>query len=214
MRLENWDGLNQTNEDIARKFDNTYVYASHPDVGTGVFYLSAFEGRHCRAYYGTPNERLGLPPATTVQWREIDVIHSFPETIGVVPHRTGVLILKRTASRQWSVGLGSGTGTMWDQDLRVQHMGYDKAVSVYSPVYDTAPIEEVVKRFSEKGRGLQAHALSSVYWLARRDDKIVLYRNRNLKMGSYVYGSFFLHGSARDFVQELWDDLHLRVKMP
>ena len=208
-QLRDWDGLAQNNEDIQRKFEFTFVEASHPEVGKGVFWFNGFDGNRVSVHYA-PKEG-NKPIAYMVRWADIDVINAFPTTIGAVPFRNGVLFLKRTAARQWQVGAGQGTGFIWDSNFKPVFWDYEKAQALYFPKYERIPIEEAVRRFEEKKLGIVAHAIDSTYWLARRGDKIVLYRNRH-KMGSFVYGSFFLHGACRDFVQELWDDLHLRVK--
>lgn len=203
MRLGNWDGLPHNAEDIARKFENTYVVALLSGQRK-VVHLSGFGG------HGVTVTRADNMRREMYEWEDLDVVESFPNTIGAVPFRNGVLFIKRTAARQWSVGLGSGTGILWDHNFKNVTWDLEKAQALYEPRYERLPIYEAVKKFEEKGLGLVGYAIDSTYWLARRDDKIVLYRNRN-KMGAFTYGAFFRHGSARDFDQELWDDLRLKA---
>ena len=210
MRLNNWDNLPQSSADIARKFDQSYLRAIVPELGSvpKVIQLSRIDGDYGRASYLND---AGKEATVTILWGGLEVVESWPSVVGSIQFFNKVLLLKRNPARQWMVGLSHGNAMVWDHTLNSlgQRWGLPEATALYLAAYENVDLTTVVKRFEENPK-LEAFALNPIYWLSRQSDKLVLHRNQ-IPLGSFVYGKFFLNSRCTDFRQELWDDLHLRV---
>lgn len=210
MRLDRWDGLELTADDVHRKFQQTYIYATHPEINDNnptVLYIEQVDGNALNLQYRPTGG--GRSRSFSCRTNTLDVRDVYPSIVGAVPDGKSVVIFRRLPARQWQVGLCRANAQILSRELQPLAVNLSTASGLFNPVYEDRPIAEILRRF-EIDHALMAFALSSVYWLARRKDKIVLYRNATA-LGSFVFGTFFVNKSCTDLSQELWDDLRIKV---
>lgn len=208
MQLSRWDGLPQAAQDVARKFNNTFVLAQVPEIDrvTRVYHFRELHARDSRVEVrGNDGVR-----AYYVNWKTIDVLQEFPEHTGAVPFQNTVILFKRKPARQWQVGMCDGNTFIWNRTGHLQRLNLNYAEACYQPQYQNRKLEEVVKELSAKDSTLEAYAINSTYWLSGDGSRVVLYRNR-IPLGTFLYGSFLLNKACSSLSQELWDDLKIKV---
>lgn len=212
MKLRDYEGLRLTLEDIRQKFGNTYLRVSHPSINAGrptVIQLWNMEGGEARATFHSG--KLDDVKQLGIMVDDLDVLEFYPKAIGVIPYNDNdIIFVRKGVARQWQVGLCQANTIVYSSLGTTMRWDLSAAEAIYDAVYKTHTYREVLKQFAAE-KYLKAVALNSVYWMCRRDEKIVLNRNQ-IPLGSFVYDSFFVNKACTDLGQELWDDLRLRVK--
>jgi hypothetical protein len=208
MIMSHWDGLLQSSEDLARKFNNTYVwgtiegYIKQPTA----LHLEGRDGYWRVTYWNTEekkNRRL-----VDIRPQYIDIVHALPPLTGAIPFFNTIMFSRRVPQRQWQVGTCRGNSMLYNRQLQVIAFDLQHCLWLFDPVYEPIKIADAVERF-KKEKNLEALALDNRYWLSRGEGKnITLYRNM-VVMGGYVYGGFFANPACGDFKQELYDDLKI-----
>ena len=216
MRITHWDNLPQSADDVNRKFSGTYVLASHPNILKGAPTVMYLDGRdHVHAfqvsYYREPPSANSRDYANAdITTTDLDVLAAYPPKVGAIPDGNEVLLLRRNPNRQWQVGLCHGNCTLQDYNLMSVRLSTTSVRNLFTPVYPTyTNYREILQRF-ETNPSLLAFAITPTYWLARRKDKLVLYRNLTA-LGSFVMGTFFVNKACSDLRQELRDDLRIEI---
>lgn len=213
MLLVQWDGLRQTNDDIRRKFNGSFIHGVCPNLSddTRTYYLSDFDGATVRAS-AFSNRTNKLINSVGEHWEQIDVLYAFPPQTGVIPFGKDIIYLTRNPARQWQVGLCRANAHVYTSNLKPVVLGADHAEAMFTVKYPRSKgIMEALAEFKDKE--LVSYAINHKYWLNRpsKSSNIALFRNL-IPMGSLSHGAFFIHKACSDFKQELWDDLKIKVK--
>ena len=217
MRLRDYEKLRLNQEDIRQKFGNTFVHASHSEVNNGAPTTMSIglDGGECLvSFFGQRNFSGGQSSqlhSARVRTDDLDVLEVYPKSLGVIPFGTNdIVFARKNVARQWQVGLCQANTALFSSAGLPLRVDLAYANALFSATYKKASYRDLLTRFAEDPT-LIAAAINNVYWMCKKNDKIVLNRNQ-IPLGSFVYGSFFVNKSCTDLIQELWDDLRLPVK--
>lgn len=211
--LSKWDDIPQTDDDLRRKFNGSYVLGvvnkQHSKPQT--LSLSTPDGRLWEVSF--IDEKKGkISTLIEVRSSHILVKDAIPSQTGVVQYDKDILYFSRICARQWQVGLTRANGQILNSSRRVVSITLEPAAAVFQPQYLQESVSSFVKKLEDKKSGYQAIAISKLYWLKREgSEDITLYRNL-LPIGTFSYGGFMINKSCRDFTQELQDDLKIQVR--
>jgi hypothetical protein len=220
MLLRNYGhDVENTVEDLSRKFAGTYIEGSidkaEPKVyqiieiipATGEFcHLSVLECIPPQEDKSKPKQRA---ERRIVTHRSFDLTRDFPTQVGAANHGSTVIHTTRLGQRQWRFGLCDATAQARIGGAQTQvPISSDMAYSIFNPQYvgDYRAALDLLQ--GDKGR--KAVALSPYYWMYKTRTEVILVRNTT-PLGAFTKHKFFINKPCTDFVQELWDDLQIKV---
>jgi hypothetical protein len=220
MLLKNYGhDVENTAEDLNRKFVVTFVEGSVKGNPPAVYVVRDIQSTGNKDF-ALLTLRQCFPPAENKKQREVgdifhcahadfDLIREFPANVGAANHGSTVVHTTRLGARQWRVGLCDQTAQVRiGGKQQVINISNDIAYSIYNPSYVRDHLMALEMLYKEEGR--KAVAISPDYWLYRARKEIILVRNTT-PLGAFHKYKFFINKPCTDFVQELWDDLHIKV---
>jgi hypothetical protein len=200
--LADWDGVAQTDDDMGRKFNNTYIKAVTPKSPDGaVFSPQFFENGY--AYLRNIKEGyLDKYPR-----KEVLVICPNPAPSLYQLVGGGVAMVRRLPARQWQEGLCSGNTAIFINGELRPRWGGEVAVQLFEPQVDV-PLEQALASI----KAGECMRLTKKYWLksAKGDSNISLYR-RHTRIGSWASKSFFWAPDGKLLQEEVKDELRFYV---
>jgi hypothetical protein len=205
--LSAWDGVRQTQNDLSRKFNNTWVLAravsakSPGKEQTGVCYISAVREET------VDGELVENDRPFTVPHENFYIIKAVPDPGVYTLEGGGVVLLRRLPARQWHEGLYNGNFLVYINGERTINWGNSVARQLFKPQEDVS-LTEALKVLPE-GKCLR---LTKTYWLqSRKAERIVNLMRNNTRCGSWAEDQFYWAPAGKIMKEELKDELKFHV---
>lgn len=192
--FDNWNGEQQSADDLGRKFNNTYVKASHGGA-TSVIYVHGFQEHHTlRPSIGFTCGNDGSSYTKLVS--EVGIIQPLPPTgiYSLGDKGQGIAVVRRLPARQWHEGLYKGNTHILingEKDMKA-NIPYDMARALFADQQDISM--PVGLAMVEKGKSLR---LTDRLWLKRDTKGLIQLFSMTRRMGSWAEGEFFWARSER-----------------
>lgn len=197
-----WDGVEQSADDLGRKFNNTYIRCLTPiDTKPVTKTVRFFEERS--VYLNDPTKRQNERHLTS----DVQIVCHNPAPAVYTLKGGGIAIVRRVPARQWAEGLcAANTAVFINGELNLG-WGFEVADQLYADQYDM-PLEQALAAV-KPGEHLR---LNSKYWIrsSKTDGNTELFR-RHTRIGSWAAGQFFWAPKGKILKEEVKDELRFYV---
>jgi hypothetical protein len=205
--LSAWDGVRQTQNDLGRKFNSTWVLAkvvSAKDPGkehVGVCYVSSVRETDVIGELVEDERSFAVPH------ENFFIVKAVPDPGVYTLEGGGVVLLRRLPARQWHEGLYNGNCLVHINGERSDAWGNSVARQLFKPQEDVS-LTEALKVLPE-GKCLR---LTKTYWLqSRKAERIVNLMRNNTRCGSWAEDQFYWAPAGKIMKEELKDELKFHV---
>lgn len=201
--LLDWNGENQTADDMSRKFTGTFIQVKVIGGQPAVIKLEQFDASKVFYFSGPQCGGLGAKRA------DIEVVCPLPEP-GVYKYmESRVAVLRRLPARQWHEGLYKGnTHLRLDGELDWQGaIDWEMAFALFAPQVDKK-LDDVLPVIQPE----QSVRLTHTHWVRCEKDGRVNLFNMSRRLGSWFEGTFFYakahKHSSRICRDDMIEELH------
>lgn len=215
--ISEWDGEQQSAEDLNRKLAGTYVLASIKGEKPCVVYIESFgavirhaSGAHSLAvgFRRSPNQKQEL-----AAYDMFDIIKALPDPGVYTLPGEGIALIRRLPARQWTEGLSTANTLVRinGQATRLVGISWELAKALFEEQRDLSVAEAKAALVAGKTIRVNRH-----YWLqseGKRSGAAVGLMRHNARIGSWNFDTFFLASNARSLCEELKDELGIYAKV-
>lgn len=197
--LKYWQGEQQDVGDLIRKFRNTMVLAE-VHVGTENALIEVVTIRELESNTVWFRSAVKSDLCRTDQFR---ILRATP-TPGIYQHNKEILVVKRTAKRQWAEGTCSDNVNVVNQNQVLQSLNWDVLDAIFADpsdrILDVESLEDGCFRISQN------------FWVCKGNEKVELFRDF-YKIGTWDLGRWYFNQKAVKLLgEELKDELNLHAK--
>jgi hypothetical protein len=198
--LSKWEGVEQDDGDLNRKFSGTFVLARIDKGEPVTVQVREIGGR--MVYCQLQNSRTHVPTNT------FDIVNPLPAPGVYTTDKGAIALVRRVPARQWSEGLClANTAILINGDIKLNGLGFEVAAQLFSEQQSTS-LNEGLKAI-KPGECLR---LTNRCWL--KADKVgghtSLFRDRT-RIGSWALGEYFSVSASKLLAEEVKDELNFHA---